>query len=65
MLILNNLLEKKMNSEDEATNNEGETERAGRADENNEQMRRWREIYGDMVPESIVDTKVGEVRHEY
>ena len=33
----------------------------GGEDENNEQMRRWREIYGDMIPERIVDTKIGEV----
>ena len=33
----------------------------GGEDENNEQRRRWREIYGDMVPERIVDTKIGEV----
>lgn len=26
-----------------------------------ERRRRWREIYGDMVPERIVDTKIGEV----
>lgn len=40
-------------------NSEGDG--GGREDENNEQMRQWREIYGDMVPERIVDTKIGEV----
>lgn len=26
-----------------------------------EQMRLWREQYGNMIPERIVDTKIGEV----
>jgi len=37
----------------------------GGEDENNEQMRRWREIYGDMIPERIVDTKIGEDGKRY
>lgn len=38
----------------------GGNERENNEDEE-EQRRRWREIYGDMIPERIVDTRIGEV----
>jgi len=43
-------------------NSEGYNRESDRNEDEEEQQRRWREIYGDMIPERIVDTKIGEVR---
>jgi len=43
-------------------NSEGYNRENDRNEDEEEQQRRWREIYGDMIPERIVDTKIGEVR---
>jgi len=42
----------------------GGNERENNEDEE-EQRRRWREIYGDMIPERIVDTRIGEDGKRY
>ena len=44
------------NSGDNSTNNERQME-----DEETEATRLWRERYGNMIPERIVDTRVDEV----
>ena len=36
----------------------------GDGEEDQEEMRRFREIYGNMIPEKIVDTKIGPVRFD-